>query len=545
MKIVRLLPQGANMKHCEMVKGYVAMVLHSHIPFVRHPDKEDALEERWLFEAMSESYIPLIQVFDRLILDNVNFKITVSLTPPLMNMLEDKYLNERFVKYLNTNIQLAKEETIRTKFNKEVNSLANFYVGKFSKILETYYKYDANLMNAFRKFDKLGNIEFITSAATHGILPLLSVHKESLSAQVSLGVETYVEKMGHKPNGIWLPECAYSYNLDSILKENNLKYFIMESIGLLNASPEPLYGTFAPIITPNGIIAFGRDIKSSRQLWSSLEGYPGDYDYREFYRDIGYDLPMEYIAPYINRNGIRIDTGIKYYKITGKKEEKLYYNREKAMDKAKKHAEHFVNERNMEFSKVINHMDVTPIITCPYDTELFGHWWYEGPEFIENFLRNSFKDDNVYKLITPSEFINNCDNIQCCSPNPSSWGDKGDYSVWINPSNQWVYKEIHICADKMINLSNNCINPSEIEERALNQAARELLLAESSDWTFIIKNNTAADYASKRVKTHVERFNKIYNDIINNIVDIKWLENVENIDNIFPHINFRVYKSKD
>ena len=541
---MKQLHHGAIMEDSERIKGYIAMILHSHIPFVRHPDMEDALEERWLFQAMSESYIPLIQVFDRLIQDKINYKITLSLTPPLMTTLEDQYLNERFIKYLENSIKLSREEIVRTKYNKEENKLAYFYEKRFMEISKTYYKYNGNLMNAFRKFDRLGYIEFITSAATHGILPLLSIHKESVSAQVRLGVETYTEKMGHEPNGIWLPECAYSYSLDSILKENNLKYFITESTGVLNASPKPLYGTFAPIITPNGVIALGRDIKSSRQLWSSTQGYPGDYNYREFYRDIGYDLPMEYIAPYINRNGIRIDTGIKYYKITGKTEEKLYYDREKAMGKVKEHAQHFINERNNEFTKIKPHMDGMPIITCPYDTELFGHWWYEGPEFIESFLRNSAKKENVYKLTTPSEFISKCKKIQCCSPDPSSWGENGDYSVWLNASNSWIYKKIHSCADKMINLSNNYTNPSEIEERALNQAARELLLAESSDWPFIIKNNTASEYASKRVNCHVERFEKIYNEIISNTVDINWLLNVENIDNIFPKINFRIYKSQ-
>lgn len=527
-----------------MIKGYVSIVLHSHLPFVRHPEVHDALEERWLFEAMNECYIPLIEVYDKLIKDKIKFKITMSITPPLMAMLEDEYLNKRYQQYLIKSIELSEKELIRTKDISELNETAEFYNLRLKNLLMIYKEYKYNLMNAFRKFDKLGCVEIITSAATHGLLPLLMINPEAVKAQLATGVQSYIDAMGHAPKGIWLPECAYTYALDPILKECGIQYFISESGAVLNASPRPKYGTYNPISTPNGICTFGRDMESSQQVWSNLLGYPGDFNYREFYRDIGFELPMEYIGPYINADGIRVDTGIKYYKITGKTDSKEYYNREKAMQKVKEHAAHFAASRNSQISVASAHMDKSPIITCPYDTELYGHWWFEGPDFINEFIRKTAEEVNCYELITPSEYLEKYPVVQCCSPNPSSWGENGDYSVWINPSNHWIYKNVHMCEETMIRLSNTFTEPTELQNRALNQAARELMLAESSDWPFIIKNNTTVEYAVKMVNTHLERFNRLYQDIIKDSIDLKWLEQIESLDNIFPNVNYKIYKKE-
>ncbi|KEH87966.1 glycoside hydrolase [Clostridium novyi A str. BKT29909] len=526
-----------------MKKGYVSLILHSHMPFVRHPEQEDSLEERWLFEAMSECYIPLINVYDNLIKDNIKFKITMSITPPLMSMLEDEYLNERYLNYLEQSIDLSENEIIRTKDNEELNNLAHFYNDRFKKILDIYNKYDRRLMNAFRKFDRLGVLEILTCSATHALLPLLTINPETIEAQIATAVQSYTECVGHKPRGIWLPECAYTYDLDEILKKYGIKYFISESKAILNASPKPKYGTYTPISTHNGICVFGRDMESSRQVWSSFMGYPGDFNYREFYRDIGYEAPMEYIAPYINRGGIRIDTGIKYYKITGKTDNKQYYNREMAMKKVRDHAGHFADGRNAQLEYAKEHMDVSPLIVCPYDTELYGHWWFEGPDFINEFIRMSAEDWTKYELTTPYHYIKENPIVQCSSPCPSTWGENSNYSVWLNPSNHWIYRKLHRSEQAMIRLANTYKEPDEITKRALNQAARELMLAESSDWPFIIKNNTTVEYAVRRVNSHISRFNKIYEDISRNSIDTKWLSNIESLDNIFPNIDYRIYSS--
>ena len=525
-----------------MTKGYISIILHSHMPFIRHPDLKDPLEERWLFEGISECYIPLIEVYDKLIKDHVDFKITMSITPTLMTMLEDEYLNKRYLKYLKKSIALSKKEINRTKYNKELVVLAKFYNERLSKILDIYKNYDYNIMNAFRKFDKLGYLEVLTSAATHGLLPLLAINPESVKAQIGVGVQCYLEYMGHPPHGIWLPECAYTHSLDPVLKEYGIDYFISENKAIINASPKSRYGVYAPISLPNGISVFGRDIESSYQVWSDFKGYPGDFDYREFYRDIGYELPLEYIEPYINEDKVRIDTGIKYYRITGNTDNKEYYNRKIAMERIKEHGEHFFKCRVEQIDKFSRHMDQPPIIVCPYDTELFGHWWFEGPDFIDEFIRKTMQNNCNYKLISPRDYLKKYPIVQCSSPCSSSWGQNGDFSVWINPSNQWIYRKIHKCGKQMVRLSNTYKNPTDLQRRTLNQAARELMLAESSDWPFIIKNHTAVEYAVKRINNHVDRFNKLYDSITKDAIDLKYLSQLEKLDNIFKSIDYKIYQ---
>lgn len=524
-----------------MCKGYVSIILHSHMPFVRHPDVEDALEERWLFEAMNESYLPLIMIFDDLLKESVKFKITMSISPTLMEMLEDEYINNRFMKYLTKSIELAEKEIKRTKDDKELNKMAKFYYERFNELLKTYIKYDSRLMNAFKKFDKLNVLEIITCSATHGLLPLLMINKETVKAQIATAVKSYTECIGHPPKGIWLPECAYTYYIDSIIKEYGLEYFIAENTAILNASPKPLYGTFSPIATQSGVSVFGRDIEASQQVWSNVVGYPADVNYREFYRDIGHELDMTYVAPYINQKGIRVDTGMKYYKITGNTEEKEVYNRKNAIDKVKEHARHFVKSRNTQIENVYKHMNVKPIITCPYDTELFGHWWFEGTNFIKEILKFEDEKGNKFKFITPSQYLEENPLVQCSMPTPSSWGENGDFSVWLNPSNDWIVRELHRCAESMIELAKSFQNPSRIQKRVLNQASRELMLAEASDWSFIINSNTSVLYATNRVKTHVGRFDRLYREIIYNSIDEEWLTQIEQIDNIFLDIDYSVY----
>jgi len=317
-----------------MTQGYVAMILHAHLPFVHHPENDSLLEERWLFEAISETYIPLITSFEKLLLEGVDYRATMSITPPLLSMLTNSLLQERYILFLEKLIDLAEHEILRTQDHPDFNHLAIIYRDKYKNDLRIFRDvYDCNLVTAFKKLQEAGVLEIIASAATHGFLPLLDTTRYAVRAQIGIGVKSYEKHFGVKPKGIWLPECGYIPSIEDSLKEFGIEYFVTESHGLLFANPKPVYGTYAPIVTTNGMVAFGRDIESSKQVWSSTDGYPGDFDYREYYRDIGYDLDYEYIKEYISRDGNRINTGIKYHRITGKTEDKKPYKPEWAQIK--------------------------------------------------------------------------------------------------------------------------------------------------------------------------------------------------------------------
>ena len=525
------------------IDGYVSFVLHAHLPFVHHPESEDYLEEQWLFEAISETYIPLLTNFEKLVEEHVEFKITMSLTPPLLNMLDNKLLQERYIKYLNSHIELAKKEIERTSYDERLNSLSHYYFDRYSSDLYIFKdKYNCNLISAFKHFQDIGVLEIITCGATHGYFPILYVTEQTVKAQIAVGVQTYKKYFGKNPRGIWLPECGYVPEADKYLREFGIEYIITESHGILYSNPAPLYGTFAPIVSPEGVIAFGRDIESSRQVWSSVNGYPGDFNYREFYRDIGYDADYEYIKPYIASNGARVNTGIKYHRITGKTENKDYYNVQWAHDSAEKQAGHFLDSRVKQISEVSKITENPPIILCPYDAELYGHWWYEGPYWLYVLFKKIYYDKCNFKLITPGEYIDKYPKMEVATPCRSSWGANGYSEVWLNPTNDYVHRHLHEAGNKMVELAHMYPHePDGLLKEALNQCARELLLAQSSDWLFIITNGTMVDYAKKRIKDHIGRFTKLYNQIKDQEIDESFVSYLNEYDCIFPEIDYNIY----
>lgn len=525
-------------------KGYVALVLHAHLPYVRHPEHEYFLEENWFYEAITETYIPLVQVFENLVNDGIDFRLTMSFSPPLVSMFTDSLLQDRYVRSLERLIELAKKEVERTKWQPEFHHLAKMYLHRFTKARQLFdEKYRRNLIGAFGKFQDSGNLEIITSGATHGFLPLMDIYPEAVRAQIQIGVDNHTKHFGKTPKGIWLPECGYHPGHDRFLKEAGIRYFFTDSHGILHATPRPKYGIFAPIYCPTGVAAFGRDMESSKQVWSAREGYPGDYHYREFYRDIGYDLDYDYIRPYLPTKETRTHTGIKYYRITGKTSDKQPYDPHAAWERAAMHAGNFMFNREQQIQYLSGFLDRKPIIVSPYDAELFGHWWFEGPYWLDLLIRKVTYDQNVFKMITPSEYLEIYPTNQVSTPSMSSWGYKGYSEVWLEGSNDWIYRHLHKAAERMIELANRYTEPTDIERRSLNQAARELLLAQSSDWAFIMKTGTMVPYAVQRTKEHIWNFTKLYEDILRGSTDPVWLGKIEFSNNIFPEIDYSVYRS--
>ncbi|HIT71995.1 MAG TPA: DUF1957 domain-containing protein [Candidatus Scatovivens faecipullorum] len=525
------------------IKGYVNFVLHAHLPYIHHPESEDYLEEEWLFEAISETYIPLLLNFKKLEEEKVDFRITMTMTPPLLNMLDNKLLQERYIKYLKKHIELCEKEVKRTTYDARLNSLSHYYLDRYTSDLYIFKDvYNCNIITGFKHFQDIGVLEIITCGATHGYFPILYVNEKTVRAQIAVGVQTYKKFFGKNPRGIWLPECGYIPEADKYLKEFGIEYAIVETHGILYAEPTPIYGTYAPIVSHGGLIAFGRDLESSRQVWSSINGYPGDYNYREFYRDIGYDCDYEYIKPYIACNGARVNTGIKYYRITGKDCPKDYYDLQWAKDSAEKQAGHFMDCRTKQIEHLSSYMDVPPIITCPYDAELYGHWWYEGPYWLYILFKKIYYDDCNFKLITPSEYIDKYPQIQVSTPCRSSWGANGYSEVWLNQTNDYAHRHLHKAGDRMCELAAMFPNEGDtLRRQALNQCARELLLAQSSDWLFIITNGTMVEYAHKAIKDHIGRFTKLYYQIKNDKIDARYLLDVFDKDDIFPEIDYMIY----
>ena len=524
--------------------GYLCFVLHAHLPWVRHPENDYMLEENWLFEGITETYLPLLAQFEGLVADKVPFKITMSLTPTLCSMFSDTLLQERYRRYLNKSIELAKKECVRRKKAPAFLSLAEFYLDRLQYLRILYEElYGCNLVGAFKKFMTSDNLEIITCAATHGFLPSMQQSPNAVNAQIAIAVASHEEHFGVPARGIWLPECGYYPGLETVLARHGITYFFVDTHALEHADELPLRNTVAPIVCRMApVAAFARDKDSSKSVWSADEGYPGDPFYRDFHKDLGFDEKMEYIAPYIDPAGIRIATGFKYYRVTSRHiDQKEPYKRSEALLSAELHAEDFLAKRLGAMREVGASLDRPPLFVAPYDAELFGHWWFEGPNWLNNCFRKAIDYEGV-EFITPSEYLARHGENQIAEPSFSSWGEGGYSGVWINDTNDWIYPYLARMEEYMVAYANALPDAEGDVERMLNQMVRELLLAQSSDWAFIMKSDTTVTYAVRRTKEHIIAFWQLCDNVEKGEVDVTVLADLERRNNLFPHVNYRVYR---
>ncbi len=526
------------------MQGYLSLILHAHLPFVRHPEHERFLEESWLFEAITETYIPLLQMLESWERERLAVRLTVSLTPTLCSMLRDPLLQERCARRLDELIELADREKHRTQSQRPVHELAGFYRARLGAIRAFYQAHGWDLISAFRQLQERERLEIITSAATHALLPIVAQHRPSLRGQIFVARDHYRTCFGRDPRSIWLPECAYDESVEDVLREAGLRWVILETHGILHARPRPRYAVFAPILTPKGIAVFGRDPDSAQQIWSREKGFPGDPRYRDFYRDIGFDLDFDYVQPYLPAPGRRGFTGLKYYRITNRAGPKEFYNRPTALAAAAEHAKKFFRTRTAQVRKLTETQNLPPILVCPYDAELFGHWWYEGPEFLDFLVRSAATRSQGLSLTTPEDYLCLYPELQVARPASSSWGEGGYGEVWLNEENQWILPHLTVAQERMTELVCRFTRPNSLQQRALNQAARELLLAQASDWPFILRSGTSPDYARARVKDHLLRFTRLYEQLSHGLVNEERLKVIESQDNIFPEVYYRYWSDR-
>ncbi len=523
-----------------MASAYLSIVLHAHLPFVYHGDDPCPHRDDWLQEALVESYIPLLQSWHRLLEEGVPFRVTLSLSPTLLCMLRDPLVQGRCREHWRALIELADREYRRTRNWPDLRAVVKMYLERLAQE-QTFFvdRWGADVVECLRPLIEAGCLEVITTAATHGFLPGLSASENAIRSQVMVALDLYAEVFGGRPQGFWLPECGYYPGLDRALGREGIRYFIVASGGLLKSRPKPKYAFHAPVYTPSGVAAFARDPVASEQVWSSIIGYPADPDYREFYRDIGYDLGFEYLARYLPADGSRKDTGLKYYRITGPGSEKQIYVRERALSKAGLHSGHFLEVCKQRVSDFGSRFERKPIIVAPFDAELFGHWWFEGPEWLEYLIRKIVFDQDAIALATPSGYLDEYPVNQVVELCPSTWGREGHSKVWVNGASDYVYRHLHWAAREMKALADEASRRLRLAYRATKQAARELLLAQSSDWPFMMSDANTADYGHMRFREHMMNFLGLCRQIRSGRIERNWLERLENADNLFPNIELK------
>jgi 1,4-alpha-glucan branching enzyme len=513
-----------------MAAGDLALVLHAHLPYVRSSEP-GSLEEDWYFQALQECYLPLLAVLEAAAADRRQHpRLTLGLSPTLLSLLADPQLNGRFLAWI------AVRQELLLQAPQELGPAASHLADQLEAVVNQWRQAKGKLIPRFRKLHQQGVLDLITCGATHGYLPLLRQVPEAVRAQLVTAVREHERLLGERPLGIWLPECAYYEGLDQQLVGCGLRYSVLDAHGLLHALPRPRYGVFAPICSPAGAAFFGRDSSATLPVWSAREGYPGDGAYREFHRDLGWDLPDSELASHAIAS--RRPLGLKLHRVTAQGcplDQKQPYEPAVAAERIEEHAAAYLKGRATELASLANSMERRPLLVAPFDAELFGHWWFEGPQFLAALFRQA--GDAGVRLVTLRESLSGSAPLQVCRPSPSSWGQGGYHDYWLNETNAWVVTEWQRASQAMVARVERGVG-SPAQRDLLTQAGRELLLAQSSDWSFILRAGTTTGLAKERIERHLDRFWRLL-DAIDNGTELpaEWLKAVAIEDGLFPLLN--------
>ncbi len=486
-------------------------------------------------ESSAECYLPILHALSRLHADGIKPRWTINVTPIVVEQLTDPAFKDEFEAYCQTKIDyaIADQKEFARQGELALQGVAAMWQRVYTKALvEFKHEWGRDIVEGFRFFQEEGLVEIITSCATHGYLPLLGTD-ESCHAQVKIGVESYRKAFGKQPRGIWMPECAYrpAYawkspvaeneqpwqrrGTEEILAQNGIEYTFVDSHMIRGGQPLGTYAAnfpqlaelfarsskyFSPpeeyrseyehYILPNGVTVFARDPETTVKVWSGEHGYPGDPHYLEFHKML-----------YPGRH--------RYWRISEDKRDlgkKQPYDPWTAFENIGAHAEDMVRTLKGTLARYRGLSDRSGTVVAMYDTELFGHWWWEGPEFLYELAKRLHADGEI-ECVSGGDVLDTDPARHMITMPEGSWGEGGYHYIWLNEENSWTWKELYPCERKLRQIAKEYADGPA--ERVVKQCARELLLAEASDWQFLISTESARDYAEVRFQDHVDRFKKL------------------------------------
>ena len=518
----------------------ISLVLEAHLPLVREYSKDNELshagEEVRFFEYISETLLPLLESLHRLETDHIHFRLGLAISPILFHMLSDELLQKKYLAYVDKQIEFGRQEIERTANDPDLNKLAQIYYNRIVDRRIAYTEqYEQNLLKAFDFYRRKGKIEILGSCATHAFLPFLSHNAESLQAQMETPIAGYRRNFGN-PQGFWLPNLGWTPAIEPYLRAYNYTYTIIESHGLLFGKPMPEKGCFYPVKTPEGTFILARDLFAVREI----EKISSDESYRNNNCDAGYELPPDVISQFLNAEGGRSKTGYKYMS-----RKNAVYNPQEASDKVIEYTRLFLEDTIAHLEEASKNMKEAPLSLYASNADFFGRLWHEGFQFIEGLFRMA-SGYRELKFICPSEYIfnQNISSLQALAPEFSSSGVKGYAETWLDVSNDWIYRHLYRAMERMTELAERFPDDTGLKERALNQAAREILLAQSCDWPALLHRQDSTEYARNQAENALRNFTTIYEALGSNYISTEWLTTLERRHNIFPQINYRVFHRK-
>ncbi len=519
--------------------GSFCLVLHGHLPWVLHHGLWPH-GEVWLFEAAAETWLPLLAVVEECVAEGTRVPLTLGLMPVLLEQLRNEGFQDRFVRWLGDQQRIAHDDA--AEFHRRGDLHLAFLAERWQRHYEGLaLHFDAinrDLPRAFASLAERGHIELLTSNATHGYMPLL-LHDACSRAQVRTGVATSERVLGFRPKGAWLPECAYRpggpwrppvVHGDTRLRAGVEEVFAQEGVGFFFVDAHLFQGARSEgIIGPHGfgkvgwdqatwdegrawrsvlephfvssnggpgrLVALARHPEVSEQVWSGEVGYPGDGRYLEFHKKHG-------------------QQGLRYWKVTGARTDlgdKQPYHPDDVQGAVYTQSQHFVAVVRAVLERHRERTGRHGVVVAPFDAELFGHWWHEGPLFLREVFRAMHHDPGI-EPTTVSAFLAAHPADKVVTLPEGSWGEGGDHRVWLNDELRWTWEAEYRAEDRFLAMLDRLPWRQEPRVReAMTAAARELLLLQASDWQFVIHTKGAVDYGYRRFCEHLARFDRACN----------------------------------
>ena len=433
-----------------MNRGALALVLHTHMPYVEGFGTWPFGEE-WLWEAVACVYLPLLELLD-------GVPVTVGLTPVLCDQLEamrgepgERYL--RFLREVRAPIHVEDAAGLEQGGEPALAAEVRTAAADYSWAAEAFERRGRDLVGAFAN---LRGVELWTSAATHALLPLMATDA-GMRLQLATGVASHSRRFGVWDGGLWLPECAYVPGLERELADHGVRAFCVDQTAV------PGFDHLSPVATEPGPVAVPIDWGTVQLVWNDRDGYPASGGYRDYHRRTIHDL-----KPWDNAG--------------------RPYDRKAALALAREHARDFV-------ARVADRLRHGGLVCCALDTELLGHWWYEGQAWLRAVLEEA--ESQGVRLVTVSE------GIELIGPAPralapSSWGHGKDLTTWDAPR----VAELAFTARAAELRTVAAVAAHGAPHAALERAARELLALQASDWAFMVTRDLAADYPAERMRIH-------------------------------------------
>lgn len=523
-----------------MSEKNLSIIVVAHQPYIRHICAEGELpgaENDIFFGALSQTYIPLVNLLHKLEEENVDSRFSLVLSPTLCAMLDDSLLQQQYVEWLDRCIALGESEKERLSSSPELLKNAVEQLEKAIQNKKDFTeKYDCNLLKQFAGFAKRGRIEILATCGTYAFLPHYADMPEVLNAQVETGILSHRNFFGRVPDGFWLPYMGYSKGIEKTLRSYGITYTVLDTHGILFSENAPKTGIFAPERCENSLVVFGRDCEGSEKV-NSADGYASNPVYRNQEKDIGFELDENQLETFIKPELPRINTLYRYW--SKKDGSSLPYDSKAATDQARKHAVEFLAEENKKLQDASEYLE-NPCLVCTIDAFSLGQTWAEGMDFFEELLRK-----NADSKFTPcAELVKDRFKLEKITPYPSAASGSGYGEDILDSSNSWMLRYIRKMCERMVDLSGRFPEDTGLKVRLLVLGAKELMLAQSAELAKLLHRGCFTDYARRSFTNSVTDFTKVFDALGSNTVSTEWLTQLEREHNLFPWLNYRIFCRK-